>query len=690
MRLFSSLMRLGANVIEKILLTNREKSRHRYEIMLAIAQAMSRSLSLHQILSASLTVICERLDVDAGAVWLLEEDGITLRLFYHLHAPQQIIEELGEAMDVRSDPVWHLMARNRKAISLEEYPEPKLANMLKAEGFKALTAVPLIHHEKVLGRFGLGRRSDKAFTEKELQLLTAIGEQLGVAVANALLYEKTRSLARQMEAVFDAAREGFLLVGCDNRILSLNKAFAQLLDMEPDDLVGKCCDSVSELLKQKMKEVENSLKHIISIKTDSHDVIEVEFEMTDPPRILSCYSRPVFDEHNNPLGRMWVVRDITEERRQRQELLQLERLNSLGEIAGGVAHDFNNVLFSIIGYAELLTHSNLDERAKMYVERILTSARDAIHIVARMQAFYRAHREPSERAFIDINELLQQVIDLTSNRWKDDAERRGIVIKLVTEFKEVSQIEGVAPELRQAFINILLNAIDAMPDGGTLTVSTWQDNAQVCIAISDTGVGMSERIRSQIFKPFFTTKGRGTGLGLSITNRIVKEHGGMISVESEPGKGSTFIVRLPVGEQAIEEEPARQDIGGPESGYALRILLVDDDLGSLRVLKEMLRILGHDVVTARDGIEGMEKFRQMLFDLVITDLGIPGMNGFQVAEAIHAVASQKPVILLTGWGDVFNEEQLQHAGISDVLRKPTTLKTLQESISKVMHSGNRC
>ena len=554
--------------------------------------------------------------------------------------------------------------------------------MLKREGFKALAAIPLIHHERVLGRFGLGRRNDKPFTEKELRLLTGIGEQLGTAVANALLYEKTRLLARQMEAIFDAAQEGFLLVGCDNHSLSFNRAFAQLLDVEPNDLAGKRCEFISEQLKQKVKDknLGDLLEHINLIETNPNEMIEMEFEMTEPNRILSCYSRPVFDEHNNRLGRMWMLRDITEERSWQEEMLQLERFNALGEIVGGVAHDLNNTLLSIIGYAELLTHAGLDERSKTFAERILTSARDAAHIVTRMRAFYRAHRESSKRTLIDINQLLKQVVDLTSNRWKDDAERKGITIKVVTDFKDVPQIEGIAPELRQAFINIILNAIDAMPDGGTLTISTWQDSSQVCVAISDTGIGMDKSIQNQIFKPFFTTKEKGTGLGLSITDRVLKEHGGTISVESNPGNGSRFIVCLP-GRSIKPKPPKENESFEP---HALRILLIDDDSRSLEVLKEMLKALGHEVVTARDGIKGMNKFRQRLFDLVITDLGMPGMNGFQVAEAIHAIAPQKPVILLTGWGDTFEEEQLQHAGISNILRKPTTLKTLQEILSKVV------
>jgi len=565
---------------------------------------------------------------------------------------------------------------------LEEYPKPELAGMLKREGFKALAAIPSIHHERVLGRYGHGRRNDKPFTEKELRLLTGIGEQLGTAVANALLYEKTRLLARQMEAIFDAAQEGFLLVGCDNHILSFNRAFAQLLDVEPNDLAGKRCEFISEQLKQKVKDknLGDLLEHINLIETNPNEMIEVEFEMTEPNRILSCYSRPVFDEHNNRLGRMWMLRDITEERSRQEEMLQLERFNALGEIAGGVAHDLNNTLLSIIGYAELLTHAGLDERSKTFAERILTSARDAAHIVTRMRAFYRAHRESSKRTLIDINQLLKQVVDLTSNRWKDDAERKGITIKVVTDFKDVPQIEGIAPELRQAFINIILNAIDAMPDGGTLTISTWQDSSQVCVAISDTGIGMDKSIQNQIFKPFFTTKEKGTGLGLSITDRVLKELGGTISVESNPGNGSRFIVCLP--SRSIKSKPPEENESFEP--HALRILLIDDDSRSLEVLKEMLKALGHEVVTAGDGIKGMNKFRQRLFDLVITDLGMPGMNGFQVAEAIHAIAPQKPVILLTGWGDTFEEEQLQHTGISNILRKPTTLKTLQEILSKVV------
>jgi PAS domain S-box-containing protein len=678
--------RFAANAIETArLMTNLEASNRRYRVLFEVARSVSQSLSLRQLLDAALKTVCEEMGVNAGMVWLLDEAGRKLRLFTQYRAPQSIAEVL-KVVDAPSDPIWRMVLKRRQSISLKEYPEPEMASMLKAEGFMDLAVTPLMHRDKVLGKIGLGRRDGNPFTDDELDLLTAIGNQLGIAVENAALFERTKALAQQMEAVFDTTREGFLFMDYSERILAVNKAFAQLLDVEPEFLIGKPVDEVRVRAESKVKDKRKLSEHVIAVESDLYGVFEGEFEMIDPPRILSFYSRPVFDEGGGYLGRMWVVRDITEERQRQQELLRLERFKSLGEIASGVAHDFNNTLANVLGYAQLLSMSSeLKPRERQYVEHILTAARDASHIVSRMQAFYRAHKEVSTRVYIDVNDFVRQVVDLTRNRWKDEVERKGNSIKLNLDLGEVAPIKGVMPELRQVFTNLIFNAVDAMPNGGTITIRTRQKGNHACITISDTGIGMDEAIRKRAFEPFFTTKKDGTGLGLAIAYRIVNEHGGIIDVESKPDGGTTFTICLPISERAIiqeEKQPVTYEDQHPERH--LRILLVDDDEDFLDLLSKMLEALGNQAIIARNGEEALYKFRRGLFDLVITDLGMPKMNGLQVAEAIHNIAPRKPVILITGWADTFNEIQMEKAGISTVLRKPITIEILQEVISKAV------
>ena len=260
------------------------------------------------------------------------------------------------------------------------------------------------------------------------------------------------------------------------------------------------------------------------------------------------------------------------------------------------------------------------------------------------------------------------------------AEAKGIQIEIVTDFESIPMIEGQESELRQLFTNLIFNAVDAMPEGGEITIKTRSRERYVAVEISDTGVGMDEETRTKIFEPFFTTKPEGSGLGLSICRRIVAEHGGSIQVESAPGEGTTFIVILPVAEaylQAVEGEIGEREV--PPK----RILVVDDERVVRQVITDMLSELGHESITAESGLEGLETFRKERFDLVLTDLGMPGMNGLQLARLMRSIDDQTPIVLLTGWGDTIDEEEAKRHGIWKVISKPVRMDELKDLIASL-------
>lgn len=377
-------------------------------------------------------------------------------------------------------------------------------------------------------------------------------------------------------------------------------------------------------------------------------------------------------------------------------MLQNERLRALGQLASGIAHDINNALSPAALYVQdlLERERELNEPSRQQLGIVERAIHDVSHTVARMREFYRPE-STSEEASVSINSLLEQVIQLTRARWLDIPQERGIVIQVQREFSAgVSDIVGVESEIRDAVTNLVLNAVDAMPEGGTVTVRSrtiahsgtepGSSVALVAVEVSDTGVGMDEQARARCLEPFFTTKGeRGTGLGLAMVYGMVQRHRGEIEIESAPGQGTT--VRLlfhalskPGTQTAVVREvtPAQP----------LHILLVDDDPLVLEACGSVLEKDGHTIVTAEGGEAGIDTFRQACksarpFDLVITDLGMPYVDGRQVAAAVKAAEPQRPVILMTGWGHRLRAEDELPEFVDRVLGKPPKLPELRTALA---------
>ena len=335
---------------------------------------------------------------------------------------------------------------------------------------------------------------------------------------------------------------------------------------------------------------------------------------------------------------------LAELKQAQDQIVQTEKLKALGEMASGVAHDFNNVLAVVLGNIQLLSYQ-LDhlsrEEIRERLKAIEHSSRDGAQTVRRIQEFTGIRRD-KEFSPVSINELVRGVIVMTEPRWKDQAQSKGIQIELSTQFEEVPFILGNPSELREVLTNIIFNAIDAMPEGGRLTLST-QHSAEdwVEVRISDTGIGMAEEVKRRIFDPFFTTKGvTNSGLGMSVSYGIIKRHGGEILVESEPGKGSTFAVHLPTG--YLAEEPEAKGTEPVKEIPPARILVIEDDASVQDILRQMLKAKGHQVVVASDGEEGIERFRTDQFDLVFTDLGMPKLSGWEVGKILKKYESSDP------------------------------------------------
>jgi signal transduction histidine kinase len=375
---------------------------------------------------------------------------------------------------------------------------------------------------------------------------------------------------------------------------------------------------------------------------------------------------------------------LEELKRAQHQIIQQERLSALGQMASGVAHDFNNALMPILAFSEILLENfrtmephDIDHQLRT----IRTAAVDAGDIVSRLREFYRPRRQDEPLQPLDVAALVEQVVTLTRPKWHDEALARGAEIRVRREFGDVPRVEGNGPEMREALTNLVLNAADAMPQGGTLTFRARCEGGRVVLQVEDTGTGMSDDVRRRCMDPFFTTKAeRGTGLGLASTYGIVTRHGGTIRVDSEAGKGTTITVVLPVKAERAPGRPA-ESRGGQVRG--LRVLLVDDDARARESLASCLKADAHFVETAASGIEAFEKFRAAWFDLVITSRAIAGMSGDRLATAVKAAVPGKPVLLISG----FEGEEPAAGGEKSadaVLPKPVTLEALRRAIRGVI------
>ena len=288
---------------------------------------------------------------------------------------------------------------------------------------------------------------------------------------------------------------------------------------------------------------------------------------------------------------------------------------------------------------------------------------------------------------MDVNGVIRDTCEVTRPKWKDQAQRTGATIRLTMDLNEVRPVRGSAPELREVLTNLILNAVDAMPAGGSLSIRTEMEpkKNEVLISVSDTGIGMSRKIQRRVFDPFFTTKGaKGNGLGLSVVYGIVSRHGGDISVKSKPGVGTTFILRLPAPSGAREKKEAVASIKATKT---MRILVIDDEETIREATTGMLQSMGHCVSGASDGKEGIEQFRSGTFDIVITDLGMPGVSGWEVTEAVNKLRPETSVLLMTGWGVELDPEEVRKKSVDGILVKPFKIQELREKIESVIASN---
>ncbi|MBI2191517.1 MAG: PAS domain S-box protein [Planctomycetes bacterium] len=457
--------------------------------------------------------------------------------------------------------------------------------------------------------------------------------------------------------------------------------------------------------------------------------LEVLFRRDDSPLFLLS-GDPLFHDPGGLFGCIITLTDITERKRTeealreshlrlgqalkelkttQQQVIQQERLRALGQMAGGIAHDVNNALSPILGYSELLLARPEGPqdmpRVRRYLEVINTAAQDATKVVARLREFYRPREAREIFQFLHLRPLVEKTIFLTRPRWHDQALASGQTIQFLTDVPKGVGILGNETEIREVLINLIFNAVDAMPAGGTIRITGRLEGQlpenfgpesvqpspppgaahpprSVILEISDTGTGMTEAVRQHCLEPFFTTKKeKGTGLGLAVVYGIIRRHEGIIDIRSEIGKGTIFTFRFPAPAETHPSEKHQEVMPLPRP---LHVLVVEVEPEIRQMLTEYLKQDGHTFETAAHAQEALEKLAAGRFDLVLTGRAMPEMSGDQLASRVKTVMPGTPVILLTGFGDTMKAMGEVPEGVDLVLSKPPTLSQFREAMAGIV------
>jgi PAS domain S-box-containing protein len=388
---------------------------------------------------------------------------------------------------------------------------------------------------------------------------------------------------------------------------------------------------------------------------------------------------------NEPAS-MILLSDVSTLRDLQDRLVRGEKLRALGELAAGVAHDFNNNLGIILGRTQLLLMKSQDQDISAGLNVIRQAATDGGEAVRRIQQFTRV-REDRTHEPLDLPSVAEEVVEITRGKWSNDAQRRGVRVAVRVEVVDSRPILGSRAEIREALTNLIFNSVDALPQGGVIAIRNRVEGDEAILEVIDDGIGMNEDVKSRMFEPFFTTKGMaGTGLGLSMVYGIVSRHRGSVEVETAPGEGTTIRMRFPATKQA---GPAAHSPVRVHAPFQARILVVDDEAELLGVLRDALERAGHQVTVATCGMEGIERFREQPYDVVLTDLGMADVSGWGVAQVVRKEGAPSVVLgLVTGWGATISEEMVQSHGVNFVVSKPFDLEELVSRVNRAMAARN--
>ncbi len=714
------------------------------EAIYRVSQTLSAALAPEGVSDLILDQLAQVLPYDRSALLLIDGDILEIAATRGLTG-QTLVRTRLRLEEIPL--IAQIVAQGRPIILDDAQHDSRYRPIAGNSPVRGWLGVPLMGQGRVYGVLTLESDQPSRYREEELRAISALGNQAAIAMENARLYAEAQERTLQLEVVTRVTQEvstrdvshelpGILrtiihqirrVVPCDYAALALYNedddtfSFETVYDFAVRDWAelppGKripadgsswqtACRTGTAMIQSEL--VRSSFAYdrglaagglrsgvVVPIIGASRAIGTLDFASREP----SAYGQTqvsTLRELSHYLGTALHNARLSQERedtaaklaRTQEHLNLVDKVRAVGQLASGVAHDFNNLLAGILGNAQLLMFEAQTPDQREMLGVIERAAKDGAETVRRLQGFARMeHDSPMTEVRLDM--LARDAIDITRPRWRDVAQSRGASIEVVRQLQAVTPLAGRPAELREVLTNLIINAVDALPKGGKIMVNTYDDKVAgdgagfVVAEVADSGTGMPPDVRARIFDPFFTTKGeQGTGLGLAVSLGIIQSHGGQIEVESELGHGTRFTIRLPVRTAAQAAKATRQTrtLVIPPS----HILFVENEAMIRDATVRLLTRWGHQVAQASNGADALQTFAPDTFDLVISDLGMPDMNGWDLLGEIKRRDPRVSTVLITGWGRQFSDEEVKERGVDFVIEKPFDQDALRDILAAAL------
>lgn len=663
-----------------------EEQRRELLALNTVAEAVNHSVELEYVLQQALQKVVELLGGDFGWLYLIEGQTLVPKHRYgssHYFLPPGTTvtdEQIGWI----HKPYYSEQEENSVAV--------QVSPVLRDEGLQSWASIPLERKGQSAGVLIIGSKKVRKFQEKQLSLLQAFGNQINIALHNASLFEQVRQSEQRYADLYEHSPDMYHSVNREGVVVSCNVTESAVLGYSKEEIIGK---PLTKLYPA--NQVDNVRQHLHRLFTVGEEIRGVEEQMRKKDGTLidvSVNTSLVFDAEGKPIIARMVARDITEKKKMEQQILHAQKIDSIGNLAGGVAHDFNNILSSILGAASMMKRKLKESDAWYpYVDLMETASRRGAALTRQLLTFAR-------KSNVYVRPLDMNAVVLETLRLFEPSIAKTIRVK--TELSGDSVIlNGDEGQLQQMLLNLCINARDAMPQGGDLTVTTasvelnaieasrlanGQPGSYVMVSVTDTGIGIPTELQAKVFEPFFTTKeqGKGTGLGLSVVYGVVRGHGGFIVLESAVNVGTKVTMYFPrvTGDVLVKRSDKPETLPGGKE----HILLVDDEASVNLVGRAMLRDLGYHVVTAHDGVQALDALRKPgeRFSLVILDMNMPRMGGRKTFENIKRQFPDLKILICSGYSDGMLDEGDFMKQVDGFLQKPYTIQEMAYKVREVL------
>lgn len=688
-------------------------------------------------------VTCNRAkqSLDAEILVVMLSDVHRLEFDLHIEDEGGKIDSSRIYYDLKGiDPdLWEKMHSISETVIFDRREkDPFISYLMKVTGAATIIVCPLFTENIGFGYAVWGWKSERRITENVVSMAGLLGEQISLSLSASMSERRSQEQGEKLAALLDLSTSIYSslnykvviekAVKLSMEIVGANGGTIFLLDREEDVLLPLL--TIDETHEEAINSMRLKPGQGLSGWVAETGVGLISNHSENDPRSVQVPGTPVEPESlisapliwsgevlgvitlRNNTGKEFVQEDLEiltifarhaadaienaklyeklekayEDLSATQErLIMAEKLKALGEMAGGVAHDFNNILATVLGRTQLLLKKIDSPDMNKELAVIESAALEGRRTVRRLQDFTHVSSR-SQFTNIDLNEIVSEAVENTRPSWKATALREGITINLHQNLRQIGQIEGSYSELKEAISNVILNSAEALPEGGNIWVETGEIGDKIYVRITDDGIGMDEESKNKMFFPFFTTKEwKGSGMGMAVAYGILFRHQAEISVESEPGKGTEFIFKFSPARE-IKQERVSSNLENEIS--PLKILIVDDDASLLEVVEDMAEYLGHECRMANGGAIALGMLANERYDLVITDLGMPEVNGWEVARYCREKHPGMPVILISGWGAQIDHEDAMHK-VDAVVSKPFRLDEFEKAIKMVINTNRQ-